>query len=202
MNKLRQSTMMTATLCVNHMLHVVATTGKNRRRGWVLTQIPWKAIHRFLPVTCLKPGRKDPSRSEDSTIDFEPYKRFIPQIICGSADSKPHSGLEKSSKKARLLALHLSNALLTLGLNGLIVHKIQEPTASHCFGCSIPFEINLRSQVFMVPWQLSSGVASMVWIKVPTSHPGSFIDVCKDWPRDRYWTWTRARIGDLWSFWA
>ena len=39
----RQRNMMTTTLCVNHMLYVVATTGKNRRRGLVLTQISWQS---------------------------------------------------------------------------------------------------------------------------------------------------------------
>ena len=93
-----------ATLCVNHMSWVVATTGKNRRRGLVLTQILWRSHTQIEPFTDHRNKEwKDPSRSEDSLRDTEPLKTRFKQHFAAVQTPKPHSGIEKEKEKARLL---------------------------------------------------------------------------------------------------
>ena len=90
--------------------------------GLVLTQILWRSHTQIEPFTDHRNKEwKDPLRSEDSPRDTEPLKtRFTQQNFCGSADSQTTQWYWEGKRKG-VTALHLGNALLTLGLNDLIV---------------------------------------------------------------------------------
>ena len=146
---------------------------KNRRRGLVLTQILWRSHTQIEPSTDRRNKEwKDPSRSEDSTGYSEPLKtRFTRHNFCGSADSQTTQWSWEGKRKGAT-ALHLGNALLTLGLNDLIVVKHKEFVRSN--NLQVRFVNHMRTQTQFTcthwTWYVDILVASLLKYLWPT-HP-------------------------------
>ena len=74
-------------------------------------------------VVHLHPGEKAP-RGHGTLCDVGwvlDVGTVKPVAFAAVQTPKPHSGLEKKKKRCDCFGLHLGNALLTLGLNDLIV---------------------------------------------------------------------------------